>query len=181
MRIENFKSYEDLAEYIMDFAARGAYTVTILYYDGAVELMRELLKFSELAVSSIDVEPEEYGGYNREYYVSVAPDMDLCVERAYVDGKYLLTDADLTLVDGDAHSSSIIDINVAHCIEISVGESFDDELCDCDFCEEECLQRKVVCALEEVFEKSKIIDGEDGESASIEIYTKPIIDLILDK
>lgn len=118
MRRDYFKDYEELSNYMVDKAQDGFYTVTVLFYNDALKLLRELVRYDDIEVEALNIQPEEYDGYDKEYYVSLADDMVVSVEPAYVCGRYLNTEADLTLIIGDASSSIIKDIPENKCHEI---------------------------------------------------------------
>lgn len=130
MKRKVFKTYKSLADTMVSEAQHGNYIVAVLFYDDAKELMRELLKRNEVDFESINIEPEYYGGYAKEYYVSIAEDMIACVEPAICNGDYLSADADITLIDGEASSRIIKDIPEKKCVEIYIGEYIDDILDD---------------------------------------------------
>lgn len=126
MRVDHFEDYSELCAYMLDRAEDGCYSVAVLFFDGAMELLKEFMLYDDIVVESIDLQPEMFNGYAKEYYVSLAEDLHLCVEPAYVGGKYLRTEADLTLVDGNASYSAIRDVDEKKCHEIHVGYSEDD-------------------------------------------------------
>lgn len=111
---------------MVDKAQDGYYTVAVLFYEDAVELLRHMMLFDDITIASIEIKPETYDGYNKEYYVSLAEDMVLSVEPAYSNGQYLRAEADLTLIDGDASSSIIKDIPEKKRREIYIGVSEDE-------------------------------------------------------
>lgn len=137
------KDIRDLAQYMVHSVEHNCYVVATLFFEGAKELMRELLTEYELEIGFIDLTNFEYSGYEGEYYVSITDDGVLSVERAWSDGMYLLTDADLILIDGDA-SNAIVERNKgSEFVEICFGEdefyeddSEDECCCDCCGCHE---------------------------------------------
>lgn len=133
MKRKVFETYKSLANTMVSEAQHGNYIVAVLLYYDAKELMGELLKNEEVDFESINIEPEWYGGYDKEYYVSLADDMVACVEPAFRDGDYLSADADITLISGDASSKIIKDIPEKKCVEIYVRDSiyyYDEDIDD---------------------------------------------------
>lgn len=131
MRKQYFKNCEELSNYMVDKALHGYYTVAVLFYDNAIDLLRELMRYDDINLESIDIQPVEYKGYDKEYYVSIADDMIVSVEPAFVDGRYLNAEADLTLINGDASSTIIKDISENKCREIYIGIFDGEENYDC--------------------------------------------------
>lgn len=128
MRRNFFENYEELSEYMVDKAQDGFYTVAVLFYKDALNLLRELMCYDAVEVEALDIHSKEYDGYNKEYYVSLADDMVVSVEPAYVNGRYLDTEADLTLIDGDANSAIIKNLPDNKCHEIYIGISENSEM-----------------------------------------------------
>lgn len=104
-------------------AKDGVYTVAVLFYYDAIELIRDLMKNSEITVEAVEIVPPEYNNYDKEYYVSLTGDMYVSAEPAYVDGRYLTTDANLTLIDGEAKYEIIKDLPDINCREIYIDSS----------------------------------------------------------
>ena len=127
MKRDVFGTYEELSDYMIDKAQNGVYTVAVLFHDDAIELLRQFMRYDDTEVSILDIEPVDLDGYDKEYYVSIADDMMISVEPAYSDGKYLSTDADLTLIDGDASSAIIVNLPDSKCREIYIGDRDDEQ------------------------------------------------------
>lgn len=132
MRRNFFEDYEELGSYMIDKAQDGFYTVAVLFYYDALSLLRELMRYNDVEVEALDIKPGEYDGYDKEYYVSLADDMVVSVEPAYVSDRYLNAEADLTLIDGKASSAIIKDLNENKYYEIYIGVS-DNEMEGYDF------------------------------------------------
>lgn len=165
MRRNFFENYEELSEYMVDKAQDGLYTVAVLFYDDALGLLRELMRYDDLEVEALDIEPEEYCGYAKEYYVSLADDMVVSVEPAYVSGRYLDTEADITLIDGGANSAIIKNLPENKCHEIYIGIT-EEEMEDDDFklnCDDEDT------TLDDIFENAELIKGKNDNVIGIRI------------
>ena len=128
-----FAQIADLSEYMINRVEDKEYIVAALFFDDAVELMKNLLLYEEVQVGSIDIADFEYDGYTGEYYVSLLGDYTLCVERALSSEKYLKTDAALILLDGDVKQAIVEANDESECIEISIGEDEYIE-CNCNNC-----------------------------------------------
>lgn len=122
MRMHYFKDYEKISNYMINKARNGFYTVAVLYYYDAIDLLRKLMCCDDVKIESLDIQPAEYKGYDKEYYVSIADDMVVSVEPAFVGGKYLSTEADLILIYGYANSAIIKDVPKNKCQEIYIGD-----------------------------------------------------------
>lgn len=150
-----FISCEDLANYMFEKSYEGAYIVSALFYEDAIELMQELLYFESVQATQIEIHFEEVKGYGKEFYVSLCPDGSLCVEPACPFGRYLDPEADIFLVDHNANKEIISSTDSYKCKEIYVGE------CKCcAYCEKEC-------ALNDPFEECTLIKDENGDVVGI--------------
>ena len=130
MKCKYFDSHRDLADYMYEKAYDDEnYVVSVLFYEDAIKLMRELVKKDDVKVVAVDVAPVEYNGYDKEYYVSLTDDMYLAVEPAYseTNERYLATDADILLIHGDANSRILGTIDFRRCKEIGIKPSEYDE------------------------------------------------------
>lgn len=120
-----FENHGDLSGYMADMAQDGYSTIAVLFYDDAIKLMRELMYYEDISVDAIDIQPYPHKGYDREYYVTLADDLVLSVEPAYYDDRYLMTDADIILVSGKAHSSILKVLDNKKCRELEIDLSED--------------------------------------------------------
>lgn len=169
MRRNFFEDYEELSDYMIDKAQDGLYTVAVLFYDDALGLLRELMRYDDVEVEALDIKPEEYDGYDKEYYVSLADDMVASVEPAYVGGRYLNAEADLTLIDGGANSAIIKNLPENKCHEIYVGIT-EDEMEGYDF-ESDCNNEddNEDDALDDIFESAELMKDKNDNVIGIKI------------
>lgn len=168
MRRNFFKNYEELCDYMIDKAQDGFYTVAVLFYEDALGLLRELMRYDDVKIEALDIKPKEYDEYDKEYYVSLADDMVASVEPAYVGGRYLSAEADLTLIDGDANSVIIKNLSDNKCQEIYIGVS-EDEMEGYDF---EIDYGDEDDKLDKAFEGAELIKDENGNIIGIEFDAK---------
>lgn len=136
MRRIVFEDYESLSDYMINNAEDGKYVVTVLFYEDALNLLRELMMYDEVQVTALDIEPVNYSGYDKEYYISLNENLEAAIEPAYANNGYLGTDADLMLVDADANSAVLKIADKEACREIYIG--YEDDVEDCDECCECC-------------------------------------------
>lgn len=120
MKNSKFNSYDDLSNYMMDMANDGFNIVTVTHYKEALLLLRKLLHFEKLKVGIIDIAEPHYNNYDKEYYVSVSEDMFVSVEPAYVNGKYLDSEADIALLHESASSSILKHLDCKNCYELNI-------------------------------------------------------------
>lgn len=164
MRRYYFKNYEELSDYMIDKAQNGFYAVAVLFYEDALRLLRELMFNNDIDVGALDIKPEQYEGYNKEYYVSIADDMVVSVEPAYVGNRYLDTEADITLIDGSASSTIIKNLPVTKCCEIKIGD-----IDDCDFVEDYDNKDD---ELDELLENAELLKDKSNKVIGIQIDAK---------
>lgn len=134
-RIE-FNTYEDLVDKMIEVAEMGGSVYAICFIDDANEIVKELLSRDETMIAGINMAPEEYNGYEKEYYISLDADMLVDVEPAwhdknqYADAGYLWFDAEAVFIVGDANSKIIKDIDKTKCYEIDFNFDEDDDCFD---------------------------------------------------
>lgn len=164
MRKQYFKNCEELSNYMVDKAQNGYYTVAVLFYNNAIDLLCELMRYDDINIESIDIQPVEYKGYGKEYYVSIADDMIVSVEPAFVGGRYLNAEADLTLINGDASSTIIKDISDNKCREIYIGIFDDEENYDCKLEYDNKTDE-----LDNIFENAELVKDKNNNINKIKI------------
>lgn len=125
-----FYDYEDLAYSIYGYAKEEKKDVTVVtFYSSAVALLRELCIFDDLELYDITLSGHGFGDYDKEYYVSITPDMKLFIEHARNGERIVDNVADLILFDGDA-SSTLIKHNCGQKLEYEIYPECADEPCD---------------------------------------------------
>ena len=134
-----FGDIKHLAAYMLDNAEKNKSVMAVLFYDKAKELLRELAKYDDIDIHSVYLEPEEWSGYSKEYYITLSGyfGLELYVEQGYDSKKerYLNYESDFVVLSGDA-SSQVARMNFierASTYEAVFGD--DDLACDdCDLC-----------------------------------------------
>lgn len=147
----DFINYEHLAEYIyelVDDKYRNVYTV--LFYEDAKELLKELLLFDDADITDIDLHDSCHDGYDKEYYVYFNNEHEVGVEIAYHEADeyhnqpkyYTFGDEEtVALIDHRANSAVIKAAADADCFEIEILDCEDECKececsCDCDIYDE---------------------------------------------
>ena len=131
---DNMITFDDAAELaaVMCLASDdGECYVAAALYEDAAELLQELLSIDGTNIDFIELEPYEYSHYDREFYIAVLPETrTICCEKAYHDGVYSYTDADLLLVQEDVSSKLIQNIDDEDYLIYNIGydeEEFDED------------------------------------------------------
>lgn len=172
-----FRDHKRLCDYMIDKARGGEYTVAVLFYKDAMCLLREMAKNDDVTIVGVELKPKEFDGYDLEYYVSMDKDMYVGIEPAFVDDIYLSTEADLTLIDGNAHSSALANVPDDKWREIYIVEGSDfcpcdeedgTDCCPCELYEDEDEEDD---AWDEFFEKAKITKDENGTIIRVDVST----------
>ena len=137
MNEKMFSDYDALADYMFECAYDGQYVVATLFYSDAKELLHELMLNPDIEVMDVVLEHPSSNGYDKEYYLELNRDLRLTVEPAFVDGRYLDTECDFMLIDGDASSVILRGVPYGAWYEIMFGidcpEAPEDDPCaDCD-------------------------------------------------
>ena len=128
--IDNMVTFDDAAELaaVMCLASDdGECYVAAALYEDAADLLKELLSIDGTNIDFIELEPYEFSHYDKEFYIAVLPDTRaICCEKAYVDGAYSYTDADILLVQEDVSSKLIQNIDDEHYLIYNTG--YEDDL-----------------------------------------------------
>lgn len=143
MEILSFESHEDLASYMCYHAQTGKTVYTVLFYEDAKELLKELLNYEETYIDSIEISDPLYSGYDKEYYVILDSELKINVEKAFHEKCKIREDEfyysfgdpnTLALIDSNANSLVIKAANDSHCAEIEIDSDIDDydDYCDHD-------------------------------------------------
>lgn len=163
-----FDDYIDLADHMLEVTNEDHFSCVVMKYDKARQLVKAIACFKEVEIGCIDIADEQWNGYNKEYYVTLATYTDgvyeLSVEPAWhEDSEYRKAcyfDVDHAIVFVDSDASSAILNHIGNHSKIYEVEMDIDEY-DCDECEfrEECY-------------------GDDEEANE---DLKAVIDYIIDK
>lgn len=113
MDLLKFKDTYDTAIFMLDAMAENPSCkniTAVLYYDRAKSLIKALLQTEDVEAGCIDISPAFVSGYNKEYYVTLDPDLNLWVEPVFHGDRILYEFSDIILYDGDA-KQKIVDRN----------------------------------------------------------------------
>ena len=80
-----FNDYKALAECMANAAEQGDTTYAVLFFEDAVGLMKELFRLHDVTVGGIDINQQDYDGYNKEYYISLDGEYQIDIEKAWHD------------------------------------------------------------------------------------------------
>ena len=82
------------------------------FYDDAVEVIKNLLMFDEIMPYHIHIEPEDWDGYEKEYYVTLDNEMNVWCEKAYQEehSRYLYGETGCLFIADDCNSVLLKDI-----------------------------------------------------------------------
>lgn len=142
-----FNDYTELAAHMLEVSDDDRYACVVMKYDKARQLVKALASFVEVEIGGIEISDENWNGYNKEYYVTLATyeeDVyELSVEPAwheaceYHSEGYFTVDGAIVFIDSDANSAILNHIgNDSKIIEIEM--DIDEYDCDTCECREEC-------------------------------------------
>ena len=79
------ESFEKIAHEMHDKITNKAYSDVsfIGLYDDCIELIDDLLVFGGVCLHYIQIEPEEWDGYDREFLVTIDRELNIWCEKAY--------------------------------------------------------------------------------------------------
>lgn len=121
------EDYKKLSSLIYRIADKGFVVCCVLSYEKAFELLKEIAMYSDnIQLGSIQLQNEDYSGYNREYYVTLDSDMYLDIAPAWNKGndkhpaEYSYNEADVYFFDSDAHASVMEAYQENACYELHI-------------------------------------------------------------
>ena len=157
-----FDDMFDLAYFMVENADNDKEVCAVFHYDEAKALLRELLLLADnYDIMALDLEPIDWGGYDKEFYITIDKYCGICVERVYKWDKYLGTGADIMLVSPDA-SSKVITCPTTE-VDTMFEVSFDEP--DCSDCAAKCENAEIASLVEDIFgvePESVELSHEDG-------------------
>lgn len=102
------------------------------FYDEAIAVIKELMMYEEVIPHSLEIHPEEWDLYSKEYYVALDDNMELWCLPAMYEDRYLMHDVDITFIMGECSSTILKTIRTDETVEVSLEEE------DADVCYGEC-------------------------------------------
>lgn len=155
----SFPDYSSMASYIYEKAQEGKYVYTVLFYDDAKEILKELSLFEDTEFEFIELRAPDWSGYTKEFYLVLDPQMHISCEEAWHEANeyhdacyYRFGDDDVVaLIDGDASSLILDAAGTSQCIEIEIDRDIDN---DCDCCEDcdECIELTIEDIIDIIFD-----------------------------
>lgn len=125
MDIVLFDNYDLMASALIELAENAStLSAVICKYNDAVNLIQSLIEHGKLDILEILLSHPDIDAYNKEYIISVSPDMELwCEPLDRNNGMgYIKFNADLVFITGDSNISAIKDINKDICYETYFGK-----------------------------------------------------------
>lgn len=141
-----FNDFAELGNHMYELASEKSQVVTaVLLYEDAIDLIKWLMLYDDVSVGSINVENEDYHGYDNEFYITLDTDLVLDVVPAYqlqtdktAEG-YLTLESDVVLYGGDTSSKLATQNTYDNKYEIVIKNYDDNNECgdccgDCSNC-----------------------------------------------
>ena len=131
------KDMSDIATLMYDAVKNSQSACFVGFKDDACELIKNLLLiYDDTFVDFMDIEPEDLGGYKKEYVVILDCDMGVWCERAYDETEkcYNWFFEDIAYIADDCNSAVLNSVSATNSYE--VGYDLDDDECDgnCECC-----------------------------------------------
>lgn len=137
MERRKFDNYSELGNRMYELACEESQVVTaVLFCEEAVELVKWLMLYDDITVRNIDIESEDYHGYDKEFYITLDGDLVLNVTPAYSDSAECLSlESDIIFYGGDVSSHLAIQSIYGKKYEIVIKDSAYE---GCSYCCEDC-------------------------------------------
>ncbi|MCD8290018.1 MAG: hypothetical protein LUC91_00770 [Prevotella sp.] len=124
-----YSTYAELADDMVKLAIHGKTSVAVLFYEDAIEMLKELLLFEDVNAKSVVINEPEYDGYGYEYYITLDDEFNIYIEPAWHEefkfdnGKvtpegYYGTAAYKFFIDGEANSAILKKLEEGEGVEI---------------------------------------------------------------
>lgn len=140
MNTIKFNDYDAFAMRMVNDAMNGKWTTAVLFFDDAAELVKAIIRAEkDVVIDGINLNPTMMTGYDREYLVSFDEEFVLSVEplwhedNEYHKAGYLVFDADVCYVDGNAHNAAIEYVDRDACYEVFIDGKIESDY-DCEEC-----------------------------------------------
>lgn len=124
----------DVAEVMYNKIVQGLQDVTFVgTYEDAVEVVGSLLAFDGVQLYQVQIEPEDWDGYDKEYLVTLDEDLNIWCEKAYRkdSGSYVYMWSSCILVADDCNSFVLKELDADEFYEVSYDLDGNDDI-DCD-------------------------------------------------
>lgn len=152
MRRMLFLDENILAQEMNDICEKSKQFVSFYgFYDRAARVAQSLIWLGN-PINFMEIGPEYYDGYDKEFIVTVDED-GVSVEKAFYEDNYLLSAPDIAYIDNECSSKILRSIESDECIEIEFSDDVDEDtdekdnndLVNCDDCPNrfECDEYKV--------------------------------------
>lgn len=108
MKDFEIKDYSALAEVLLEDVRRNKKSTAILFYDEAIEVIKALASKPNITLTSINIDPPDWGNYTKEYMIDIGDGYELFVEPAwrdkseYNEAGYVNVDAECVYIDSRA-------------------------------------------------------------------------------
>ena len=133
-------------------------------YDDAVDLLKELAHMEESYIYQVEIEPEDWDGYDKEYLITLDADFNIWCEKAFRQetGKYISGMYDCVIIADDCSRDSLceVDDDCIYVASYNLNNKMSDE--DIEGCDGNC----ECCKCHEIEEKCDSDDELMTDSSS---------------
>lgn len=92
-----FNDIADLGNFMYELATKESQDAcAILTYEKTSELLKWLLQYDDVKATFIELEHEEYNGYDKEFYIVLDTDLEIHIEQAYDEKDKIILGVDET-------------------------------------------------------------------------------------
>lgn len=83
MDILNFENIYQFSEFLYNLAQKELTLTAVVHYEKAKDLLFFLSQYDDVELESINLQHENYDGYDKEYYVTLTSELELYIESVY--------------------------------------------------------------------------------------------------
>lgn len=94
----------------------------VAQYQEASEIIRLLIMTGKYPLQYISLEPQDYGGYQDEYYIDIDMEYGISCAEAKIDDRYLTLSSDAVFVLDNCNSAILKHIISDSIYEVEIGE-----------------------------------------------------------
>lgn len=122
-------SISEISDFMYERIEDGYEVVEFIgFYEDVIAVIKELLSYDDVDIYQVEIEPEDWDGYDKEYIVSIDNERNIWCEKAYQyeHERYIECCSDCTLVADDCNSAILKKIESEEIYEVSYEPEEDD-------------------------------------------------------
>lgn len=135
------KDISEIAEFMYEKICGSCEEATFIgLYDDAVDVIKELANMEETYIYQVEIEPEDWDGYDKEYIVTLGSDFSIWCEKAFrcETGNYISGMYDCVIIADDCSKDTLCEVDddfiyvASYDLNGKMPEDIDEDVSECD-------------------------------------------------